>query len=106
MKNPQGQHRGPVDRQPLPKGRKYLTPGQKSLLKAFVDNAGRAQVATGVRISAYNPGLALVSRKVFEAPRREQWVITDKALGIGYYLLTAAGREAFSRGWYVPRSGD
>lgn len=104
MKNPQGRHRGPVDRQRLPQNRRYITPIQRRILKAFAGAGGLAIVATGGRHVRCEPGEVLAPLSVWSVIREHRWVAPFPGGDLGRWRLTEAGKLAQSRGWYVPMS--
>lgn len=93
--------------------RRYLTAKQRAVLKAFVDNGGRANIATGSRYEHIQAGLLLLPMRLFNAIRGHDWIDIDREANAAStapsgcnWVLTNAGHLVYQRGYYHPELGD
>lgn len=93
-----------------------MTAVQKRILRAFVENDGKAIVATGARYTRGEPGKLFLATRAFNLVREREWVAIDREANalsqerggppVGHWLLTGAGRLAYKRKWFIPELGD
>ena len=83
--------------------KRYLTRAQKAVLRCLAENGGRATIVTGVRWSVFLPGYAHIFAQGMHSLLHNRWLTTRGQNQPWTYAWTDEGKQAFERGWYIPK---